>query len=170
MRAIDTNILVHKRYSVFAALDAAGQTSKPVRVKHDADRLQQYFAQMPRGTLVAFESTGHWHWFADLLEEVGLQPKLTVCPSYDVRPRLNGSSSCPATSLRPSDARAQQCARVLPNPVKEYDLPSGRLRVSLCPPSTTRNGTPEAAVVCCGALAVLHFAQSGSPHRVEVAR
>jgi len=68
---------MHKRYSVFAALDAAGQMSKPVRVEHEADRLRQYFAQVPRGTPLAFETTGHWHWFADLIEEVGLQPKLT---------------------------------------------------------------------------------------------
>jgi transposase len=68
---------MHKRYSVFAALDAAGVMSKPVRVAHEADRLRQYFAQVPPGTPVAFETTGHWHWFADLLEEVGMVPKLT---------------------------------------------------------------------------------------------
>jgi hypothetical protein len=30
---------MHKRYSVFAVLDAAGQMSKPVRVEHEANRL-----------------------------------------------------------------------------------------------------------------------------------
>ena len=68
---------MHKRYSVFAKLDAGGAMSAPVRVEHEGDRLRQYFAQLPPGTPGAFETTGYGHWFADLLEEVGLAPKLT---------------------------------------------------------------------------------------------
>jgi transposase len=68
---------MHKRYSVFVTVDDAAQTSRPVRVDHDAHRLRQYLAALPHGTAIAFETTGYWHWFADLIEEMGLKPKLT---------------------------------------------------------------------------------------------
>lgn len=68
---------MHKRYSVFAVLDENGEMSAPTRIEHHRDDLEAFLRRFPAGTPVAIETTAHWYWFADLIEQCGLQPRLT---------------------------------------------------------------------------------------------
>lgn len=67
---------VHKRYSVFVSIDETGTATRPVRVKHSGGELDEYLATVPAGTPVAVETTGHWYWLLDAIEQAGLQPHL----------------------------------------------------------------------------------------------
>ncbi len=67
---------MHKRYSVFVAMDESGKLSKPGRVVHDSLELAEYLNRIPEGTPVAVEASGSWYWFVDRLEEAGLDVRL----------------------------------------------------------------------------------------------
>lgn len=68
---------VHKKYSVFVSVDETGRASRPVRVSHEASELATYLESLPAGSPVAVETTGHWYWMFDAIEEAGLDPRLT---------------------------------------------------------------------------------------------
>lgn len=67
---------VHKKYSVFVSQDEAGKSSRAERVNHAEGELEQYLASLPAGSPVAVETTGHWYWLLDKIEEAGLEPHL----------------------------------------------------------------------------------------------
>ncbi len=67
---------VHKKYSMFVSLDQAGRASRPVRVSHGGNELDEYLAAVAAGMPVAVETTGHWYWLLDAIEEAGLEPHL----------------------------------------------------------------------------------------------
>lgn len=67
---------VHKRYSVFVAMNENGKASRAVRVRHDNEELTNYLEALPAGTPVAVETTGHWYWLLDAIERAGLEPHL----------------------------------------------------------------------------------------------
>lgn len=67
---------VHKRYSVFVAMDETGKASRAVRVGHGNDELTKYLCGLPAGTPIAVETTGHWCWLLDEIEKAGLEPHL----------------------------------------------------------------------------------------------
>ena len=72
---------MHKHYSVFYVLERSDQTNTSqarwFRMNHDEwDRLIDFLDALPKGTPVAFETVGSWYWFADLLENLGLQPRM----------------------------------------------------------------------------------------------
>lgn len=67
----------HKRYSVFATADANGKTDSFVRYEHrEREQLEMYLESLGEGTPVAVESSGHWYWMLDLMEECGVRPFL----------------------------------------------------------------------------------------------
>lgn len=66
----------HKRYSVFVAVDERGRASKPVRIEHNVAAYRRYLDTLPAGTEIALESTGHWYWIVDLMEQAGHRPHL----------------------------------------------------------------------------------------------
>jgi transposase len=68
---------VHKKYSVFVSMDENGKASQAKRVDHANGELQEYLKTLPAGAPVAIETTGHWYWLADAIEEAGLEPRLT---------------------------------------------------------------------------------------------
>lgn len=66
----------HKRYSVFVAMDETGKSTKPVRVEHQLQAYRDFLATLPEGSEIALESTGHWYWLVDTMEEAGHHPHL----------------------------------------------------------------------------------------------
>ena len=66
----------HKHYSVFVAVDERGRASKPVRIEHNVAAYRRYLDTLPAGTEIALESTGHWYWIVDLMEQAGHRPHL----------------------------------------------------------------------------------------------
>jgi transposase len=61
----------HKRFSVFVAVDERGSATKPVRIEHLRDHYANFLNQLPPGSEIAVESTGHWYWLVDEMERAG---------------------------------------------------------------------------------------------------
>jgi transposase len=61
----------HKRFSVFVAVDERGNATQPVRIEHLRERYAHFLNQLPPGSEIAIESTGHWYWLVDEMERAG---------------------------------------------------------------------------------------------------
>jgi hypothetical protein len=66
----------HKRYSLFAVLDAQGRATSRTRVDHEPGAIQAFVSQFPPGTPVALETVGNWYWIVDEIEAAGCVPLL----------------------------------------------------------------------------------------------
>ena len=66
----------HKLYSVFVAMDEAGQVGEAVRVMHDRSAMQEFLAQLPAGVQIAVETSGHYYWLVEEIEKAGHQARL----------------------------------------------------------------------------------------------
>ncbi len=66
----------HKQYSVFVAVDELGRASPPQRVKHEHREFQGYLQGLPPGSPIALETSGHWYWMVEAMEQAGHQPIL----------------------------------------------------------------------------------------------
>lgn len=66
----------HKQYSVFVAVDEAGRASPSQRVKHERTEFQDFLRSLPPGSPIALETSGHWYWMVDAMEQAGHQPIL----------------------------------------------------------------------------------------------
>jgi len=64
---------MHKKYSVFVAMDETGKVEAPVRVANDSLELDAYLKTLAAGSPVAVEASGGWYWFVDRLEEAGAE-------------------------------------------------------------------------------------------------
>jgi transposase len=66
----------HKRYSIFSSITERGQIGRPVRVSHDREAFRKHLEQLPAGSPIAVESSGHWYWLIDEVERAGHEPHL----------------------------------------------------------------------------------------------
>lgn len=66
----------HKQYSVFVAVDEAGRASPAQRVKHERREFQDFLRDLPPGSPIALETSGHWYWMVDAMEQAGHHPIL----------------------------------------------------------------------------------------------
>ncbi len=66
----------HKHYSVFIELKEDGKASAPVRIEHHRQRLREYLESLASSADIAIESTGHWYWLVDEIEQAGHRPHL----------------------------------------------------------------------------------------------
>jgi transposase len=67
---------MHKKYSVFVAMDERGRYEPAVKVANDSLELRAYLQKLPPATAVAVEASGAWYWFVDELEAAGLDVRL----------------------------------------------------------------------------------------------
>ena len=61
----------HKRFSVFVAVDEHGNATRPIRIEHRREAYAHFLNQLPPGSEIAVESTGHWYWLVDAMEGAG---------------------------------------------------------------------------------------------------
>ncbi len=61
---------LHKRSSQLAVLMPDGEVTQQ-RLENDPKQLEQFFAQVLRGSQIAIEASGTWWWFVDLVERLG---------------------------------------------------------------------------------------------------
>lgn len=66
----------HKKYSVFVAVDERGEASPAFRVGHDREQYRHFLGQLPAGSQIALEASGHYYWIVDEMEAAGHQPRL----------------------------------------------------------------------------------------------
>jgi len=67
----------HKKYSVFVAVNERCEPSQEVRVGHDREQYRRYLEQLPAGSQIAVEASGHYYWIVDEMEAAGHHPRLT---------------------------------------------------------------------------------------------
>ena len=63
---------MHKRFSLFVALNEKGEASRPVRVEHDRAAMRSFLRQWPHKTPIAVETSD----LVDEIEAAGLEPHL----------------------------------------------------------------------------------------------
>src|SRR5260370_9992913 len=66
----------HKRYSIFSSVNEKGRIGRAVRVSNDREAFRGYLEQLPTGSPIAVESSGHWYWLVDEIERAGHEPHL----------------------------------------------------------------------------------------------
>ena len=66
----------HKNYSVFVAINEAGEVSPGRRVENCRESFQSFLNALPPGSPIAMESTGNWYWLIDEMEKAGHLPSL----------------------------------------------------------------------------------------------
>lgn len=59
---------VHKKYSVFAAVDEQGVHGPVRRVEHDREGFRSFLSTLPPRSPIAVETTGNWYWIIDEME------------------------------------------------------------------------------------------------------
>jgi hypothetical protein len=52
----------HKKHSVFVGVNERGEASKKVQVAHDRKEYRRYLDQLPPGSQIALEASGHYYW------------------------------------------------------------------------------------------------------------
>jgi len=67
---VHVGVDLHKRSSQLAGLMPDGEVTQQ-RLENDPTQLEQFFAQIPRGSRIANEPSGTWWWFVDLVERLG---------------------------------------------------------------------------------------------------
>jgi len=66
----------HKHYSIFVSMDESGHARAPQRVQHERTEFQDFLRRLPPGSPIALETSGHWYWMVDAMEQAGHQPIL----------------------------------------------------------------------------------------------
>ena len=66
----------HKKYSLFVAVDEAGETKPAVRVNHDRESYRTFLRGLPARSSIAVETVGNWYWIVDEMQQAGHQPHL----------------------------------------------------------------------------------------------
>src|SRR6202008_1906563 len=66
----------HKKYSVFVAVNERGEASQKMQVGHDREQYRRYLEQLPPGSQIALEASGHYYWLVDEMEGAGHHPRL----------------------------------------------------------------------------------------------
>lgn len=66
----------HKKYSVFAGLNEAGEVMESKRVEHDRETFRSFLKTLPPASQIAVETTGNWYWLIDEMEKAGHSPSL----------------------------------------------------------------------------------------------
>jgi transposase len=66
----------HKRFSVFASINEAGQKGADVRVENNRALFLRFLSELPPGSVIALETVGNWYWMVDEMEKAGHVPRL----------------------------------------------------------------------------------------------
>jgi len=66
----------HKRYSVFASMNEAGQKGASIRVENNRSLFCRFLSKLPPGSSIALETVGNWYWMVDEMEKAGHMPQL----------------------------------------------------------------------------------------------
>jgi transposase len=80
---------IHRKFSKVSLMEKTAegeiQVKERARLEHsDQDAVRQWLRRLPEGTPVAMEAAFGWPWVADLLEELGLDPRLGHPPALKV--------------------------------------------------------------------------------------
>lgn len=66
----------HKKYSVFAGINGAGEIIPSQRVEHNREGYRFFLEGLPPASQIVIESVGNWYWLIDEMEKAGHIPTL----------------------------------------------------------------------------------------------
>ena len=66
----------HKKYSVFASINEAGQKGAHVRVENNRVLFRRFLSMLPSRSVIALETMGKWSWMVGEIEKAGHVPRL----------------------------------------------------------------------------------------------
>ena len=75
MRTIGVDL--HTRQRTIAMLDPETGALVEKTLKHEGERVREFYSALPHPVLVGIEATGSLYWFLELLEELGWPEPLT---------------------------------------------------------------------------------------------
>jgi transposase len=78
----------HKKFSVFAFMDEAGNYGRTVRVGHNRVEFRKYLQELPPGSDIALETSGCYYWLVDDMEAAGHRPHLAH--AFAAKRRMEG--------------------------------------------------------------------------------
>lgn len=68
----------HKKYSFVVVKDQQGKTLDQAKLYHaDKENMKNYFYALPKESIVAIESCTFAHWMGDMLDDIGLNVKMS---------------------------------------------------------------------------------------------
>src|SRR5713226_3966964 len=70
MRIIGVDL--HARQQTIAMLDTETGELVEKALKHEAEKVREFYSALPGPIQVGIEATGSMHWFLELLEELGI--------------------------------------------------------------------------------------------------
>ena len=68
---------LHKRFSYFYSVDFESGEVREGRVVNERKAIERHLALMPGGSKAAIEATRNWYWLVDLLQQKGMEVKLS---------------------------------------------------------------------------------------------
>ena len=68
---------VHKKFCQVTVMDDFGKILDKRRIPSDKDDLREYFSQIPKPACLTLEAGRSWYWINDLMEDIGLEVKLS---------------------------------------------------------------------------------------------
>ncbi len=80
---------IHRKFSKVSVMETTAEgemrVSERARLEHaDRSGMRRWLERLPKGTPVAIEAAFGWPWITDLLEELGLDPRLGHPPALKV--------------------------------------------------------------------------------------
>ena len=77
---------VHKKFSVFVAVNEKGHAGEALRVAHDRQLYRDFLSRLPAHSSIAVEASGSHSWLVDEMERAGHHPKL--CNPFEAERRM----------------------------------------------------------------------------------
>jgi transposase len=77
---------VHKKFSVFVAVNEKGHAGQAIRVAHDRQLYREFLARLPARSAIAVEASGYYGWVVDEIERAGHRPRL--CNPLEAKRRM----------------------------------------------------------------------------------
>ena len=74
---ITHGIDLHKRFSYFYSVDFESGEVREGRVVNEREAIERHLALMPGASKAVIEATRNWYWLVDLLQQKGLEVKLS---------------------------------------------------------------------------------------------
>lgn len=72
-----TGLDLHKRYAYLTTMDERGKVIYQGKLPNHREVIRDFFQGLGQGTEVALEATANWYWMYEVLEELGLEVKLS---------------------------------------------------------------------------------------------
>lgn len=66
----------HKKFSLFIAMNEAGEYGQAIRVGHERERMRAFLAALPADSKIALETSGSYYWLVEEMERAGHRPQL----------------------------------------------------------------------------------------------